>query len=246
MERQNEHEESGDQPSAFPRLSADLQSLPEIPGGWQDREFDVSGTTLKVLCPAQPDLFLDDDEVLKANEQNDYTPYWAFLWPSSITMSLLISQAPWTPGTQVLELGSGIGLVGLAGLARGDRVTFSDYDPTSLHLCRMNAVRNGFSDPATLQLDWREPTAQQFDAIVGCEVTYDAPSHGVILNLLSFMLSENGVCWLGDPGRYQSERFYQMAQSEGFSVRVLDTELNELKQPKSNGFQIMELRRSST
>ena len=228
--------------SAFPHLSADLTALPAIPGGWELREFDIGMRALQLYCPADPDLFLEDGAVLAANERNDYTPYWAFLWPSSTKMSRLLEKAPWSAGARVLELGSGIGLTGLAACARGDQVTFSDYDRTALHVCRINAFRNRLDDPRTLLLDWREPITEQFDAIIGCEVTYDAPMHAVILSLIGQMLKPGGVCWLGDPGRYQSRFFHEAAVDRGLHVRMFDQDLVEIAEAGSKGFQIFELR----
>ena len=233
--------ESGTGP-AFPHLSEDLTQLPEIPGGWKTEEFQIGERSLSLFLPDDPDLFLDDAGVLAANEKNDYMPFWAFLWPSSVKMARVMDRAPWTQGSSLLELGSGLGLVGLAAMLRGDVVTFSDHDPTALHLCRMNAVANHLPDPRTMLLDWRAPVAEKFDVIIGCEVTYDAPMHPVILDLLEVMLSDNGVCWLSDPGRYQSPFFYQMAMDRGYEIRIYDEDLRELETPLSGEFQIFELR----
>lgn len=228
-------------PTAFPVLDDHLEALPEIPGGWKEKLFKFGQQKLSLLIPADPDLFLDDPDVLKRNEQDDYMPFWAFLWPSSIKMAEVILQAPWQVGSAVLELGSGLGLVGIAAYLRGDQVTFSDYDATALHICRMNTKRNSLADPQTLLLDWRAPGDQQFDAIIGCEVTYDAPMHPVILKLLELMLRPGGYCWLGDPGRYLAADFCQLARESGFQVRILNEELEELDGATTQEFQIIEL-----
>ncbi|MDB4802501.1 methyltransferase [bacterium] len=207
-------------------------------------EYEFGKKSLSIYCPADPDLFLDDNDVMAANEKNDYMPFWTFLWPSAIQMASLMDQAPWESGSSVLELGSGLGLVGLAALKRGDEVTFSDYDPTALHVCRMSSIKNGLPDPSVLQLDWRQPIDEQYDAIIGCEVTYDAPMHTVILDLCDKMLKPEGVCWFGDPGRYLSPDFYRLALSRTYQVRILNKELNEIEIPSSEGFQIFELRRT--
>lgn len=191
--------------------------------------------------PADPDLFLDDQDVLAENTRTDYMPFWAFLWPTAMQMARCVQLAPWPTETRVLELGAGLGLVGLSCMARGNRVVFSDYDPTALHLCRVNAFSNQMADPEVLRLDWREPASEKFDVILGCEVTYDAPMHPVLLDLLESMLTPNGLCWLADPGRYQSPFFYKMALDRGFTIRILDEDLNELSEPRSQGFQIFEL-----
>lgn len=231
--------------SAFPPLSANLTELPAIPGGWKLEQYDCGGRPLLLQRPADPDLFLDDPDVVAANARNDYMPYWAFLWPSAVKMAQTLTQAPWPVGSRVLELGAGLGLVGLAAMLRGDQVTFSDYDATALQVCRINAILNGLPDPPILQLDWREPTNQQFDVIIGCEVTYDGPLHGVLLDLLDRMLAPGGVCWLADPGRYQSQFFYELARKRGYAPILFDEQFASIDAPSTAGFQIFQLTKGS-
>lgn len=230
-------------PSAFPRLPENADELPPIPGGWSTTDLPIGDQTIRLTRPVDPDLFLDDAGVHRANEKNDYMPYWAFLWPSALKMAAAVLQPDWPVGTSVLELGAGIGLVGLASMLRGDKVTFSDYDVTALHLCRFNARLNGLSDPELLPLDWREIPARKFPVLIGCEVTYDAKLHGPLLDLIDVMLESDGICWLGDPGRYQGQFFYEQAVARGFRVRVFDEHGTACRQPLSNQFQILKIDR---
>ena len=231
--------------SAFPELPSSLDEPPLIPGGWTSQTIDLGARVVEILRPADPDRLLDDAAVLRANEENDYMPYWAFLWPSAEQMARAMQHAPWKAGSDVLELGSGLGLVGLAAQLRGDRVTYSDYDQTALRLSRMNALGNGLADPPTLRFDWRAPISKRFPALIGCEVTYDAAMHPVILDLLDVNLACDGVCWLGDPGRYQSPFFYDRARTRGFDIQILNEHGESIAEPSSQGFQIFELRRAS-
>ncbi|MCA9081974.1 MAG: methyltransferase domain-containing protein [Planctomycetaceae bacterium] len=217
--------------------------LPTIPGGWTLRDVPVGDRTFRLELPADPDLFLDDPDVLAANARDDYMPYWAFLWPSAVpTAEALLQFAPWPVGTRVLELGCGLGLVGLAALARGDDVLFTDHDPICLNSLERNAALNSLPAPDTLQLDWRVPLNQTFPVIVGCEVTYDANMHPVLLDLLDKMLSPDGLCWFSDPGRFQAPRFCKLASERGYNVRVLNSRGEECAAPSEQGFQILELR----
>lgn len=233
------------QPSAFPKLRDDITELPTIPGGWKVSEFDVGTSVMKLTHPADPDCFLDDADVIAANNQNDYMPYWTYLWPSAIKMAKALEIAPWKVGTSVLELGAGVGLVGLAAQARGDLVTYSDYDATALYICRWNAKQNGLDDPRALTFDWREPIEERFPVVIGCEVTYDAAMHEVILDLLERILEPNGTVWLGDPGRYQSPFFYEKARLRGYGIRILNEHGNTIEKPSSEGFQIFEMKRET-
>ena len=215
--------------------------LPSIPGGWGSEIVSACGRTLDLWLPKKPDAFLDDPEVIEANKRDDYMPYWATLWPGAKIMSNVIDRAPWPCDVELLELGAGVGLVGLMAQTFGTRVVFSDYDPVAVQVCRYNAVRNQLPDPEVLTLDWRTPPDRQFEAILGCEVTYDPQLLEPLLNTLSVMLAKTGVCWLGDPGRFWSKQFFHQASAR-FHVRILDRDLRESSFPSDREFQIFELR----
>jgi predicted nicotinamide N-methyase len=231
--------------SAFPNLPGDPDELPAIPGGWRCEHFQLGETSLQLMRPVNPDLFLDDVQVHAENARHDYMPYWAFLWPSAAQLAqAILERAEWPPGTPVLELGAGLGLVGLAALRRGDRVTFSDYDHTALHLCRLNARLNGLVDPELLFLDWRSPPARQFPVIIGCEVTYDAQLHAPLLSALQQLLAPGGVIWLADPGRYRTQFFCEAARQAGFDVQLSDAAGRPVDRPSETAFQILRLSRA--
>ncbi len=224
-----------------PFAGLDLPPLPNLPGGWGSEEFSSGGRSLSLLRPRTPDALLDDPDVIRAHQKNGYMPYWGYVWPSVHKMIALLDRAPWPVGSEVLELGAGTGIVGLAAEVRGDRVVYSDYDPTSCLLCRYNSVANGFRDPESLCLDWRTPVDRQFPVLLGCEVTYERPNHALLLDVINKMLAPGGVCWLGEPGRYWSSFFFDDARAR-FSVRVIDEAGRELTAPRSDAFQIYEIR----
>jgi predicted nicotinamide N-methyase len=141
----------------------------------------------------------------------------------------------------VLEIGSGIGLVGLAALACGWDVTFSDYDEMSLLLCRHNAERNGFPGAKTLRLDWRHPTGPKFPVVLGCEVIYEAKLHEPVLDVIQALLAPGGCCWLADPGRSQAPRFYERAVARGFRITVRDEAGRARPMAAPGEFQVFEL-----
>ncbi|QDU38181.1 ribosomal protein L11 methyltransferase [Maioricimonas rarisocia] len=217
--------------------------LPAIPGGWTSRTIPAAGREFRLVLPADPDAMLDDPAVLAANEVNDYMPYWSYLWPAASIMCDALRAADWPPGTEVIELGAGVGLVGLAALSLGWRVTFSDYDETALELCRINATANGFPEVGTLNFDWRAPIDRQFPVILGCEIIYDAHTHDAVLDVIERMLPPGGVCWLGDPGRSQAPRFAKKAEDAGFRVQVRNEQGLPDPDASVDGFRIYELRR---
>lgn len=224
-------------------LESQASSLPPVPGGWTQQSIDIGFRTIELVLPAVPDKLLDDPGVLEANRRDDYMPYWSYLWPASAPMSRCLVHAGWPPGTRVLELGSGIGLVGLAALACGWDVTFSDYDETSLELCRQNAERNSLTGPNLLKLDWRQPADVQFPVILGCEVIYERRNHEPILDLLERMLAPDGVCWIGDPGRSQAPRFLEAVAARGWKLALIDSDGGRVSEYRQQ-FCIFELRRN--
>lgn len=210
------------------------RDLPPVAGGWTSRTIDVGFREFDLWLPAAPDELLEDPQVLAANRRDDYMPYWSYLWPSAVKMAASLADAPWPADAEILELGSGVGLVGLAAAARGWNVTLSDYDETALRVCRINAARNGLAGIPTLRLDWRSPLQRRFDVVLGCEVIYERRDHAPLIRLLQQMLADDGLCWLGDPCRSQAPRFCADAERAGFDVTV---------RQQAQRFQIVELRR---
>lgn len=225
--------------------SSPWAGLPDVPGGWSLQRVPVGDRVIELVQPAAPDDFLDDPSVLEANRRDDYMPYWSYLWPAAATMSDSLKHADWPKETEVLEVGCGVGLVGVAALQQGWRVTLSDYDPVSVDCALINAARNGVGERANgLVLDWRFPGTRQWPVVIGCEVTYEARNHPVLLDLLERILTRDGVCWFGDPGRSQAPNFVRQALDRGFRVQLLDAEGNSRGHETRTEFQIMELRKS--
>ena len=153
-------------------------------------------------------------------------PYWTYLWPAARDMAALVLEEQWLSGTDTLELGSGIGLVGTAAISAGLCVTFSDYDETSLSVAKHNAELNGVNAAAAVLLDWRNPensTLSRFPVILGCDVLYEVPLHNHLLNVLDRHLTDDGVCWLGDPGRTALPAFCKLARTRGYSLELRDS-----------------------
>ena len=149
----------------------------------------------------------------------------------------------WPPGAEVLELGAGIGLVGLAGLTRGLRVTFSDYESKAVELALLNAHRAGFVETASgCVLDWRNPPSKQYPFIWGCELLYEDRNHEPILKLTKAMLSPDGIAWFVDGGRAKAERFCNLLPEHQFSSKLFDEEMRPLEAPRVGRYQLIEVR----
>jgi predicted nicotinamide N-methyase len=228
----------------IPPMAEPPEGLADVPGGWCEREWTIEGHTFRLVLPSTPDAFLDDAEVHAAFERDEYMPYWAYLWPASIKMVATILKTHWAPGTEVLELGAGIGLVGLAGLSKGLKVTFSDYEPKAVDLALYNARRAGHFQASGLVLDWRKPPQQTFPWLWGCELLYEDRNHEPLLQLTQAMLAPGGTAWFVDGGRAKAGRFCNLLLQFGLRCRLFDEQMQPLEVPRVGRYQLIEVQRA--
>lgn len=224
-----------------PAMLSPPDALPPLPGGWTERSWTIAGQTLSLVLPAKPDALLDDADVLIAHERDGYMPYWAYLWPASIPMAEAILKQPWPRDTPVLEVGAGVGFVGLAAAMAGYRTVITDYDATAVQLALFNARRMGLSNVTGDVLDWREPAGAQFRVIIGCEILYEDRNHEMLLDVLQARLQAGGVAWFGDGGRVRAERFMTLARAAGFTLTLRDEQGEVLNAPRAGRYQLLEL-----
>ncbi len=193
-----------------------------IPGGWTEREVQLGERRFSLLVPAAPDdvLFHLEDHAAPASGLGP-DPYWAQLWPTSIQLAEKILASDWPPGATAIELGCGIGLAGLAALAKGMHVTLSDYNPIAVDLAVENARRCGFEHVVGLVLDWRDPPPQTFDVVLASDVIYDRLLHGPLMNAIARLSHPGTVVWIADGGRSATEDFVFLAL-ERFEIDLFD------------------------
>jgi len=184
----------------------------------------VEGHTFAIERPDDSDRLLDDPTVRAAFAADEYLPYWADLWPASRMLAKAILREPWPGALAALEVGCGLGLPGIAALARGLRVTFSDYDATALHFAARNARRNGFQDFETLRLDWRRPPASlQVPVVLASDLLYELRNVEPLVGLLRALLQPGGLCLLTDQDRVPSHLLRETLAREGlpFTTQVM-------------------------
>jgi predicted nicotinamide N-methyase len=161
----------------------------------------LDGRTFLIERPAAPDKLLDHPAVVAAHARDEYMPYWSDLWPAARMLAKAILREDWGTGTETLELGCGLGLPGVVALAKGLRVTFSDYDATALHFAARNARHNKLDGFELLELDWRHPPDRQFPLILAADLLYEERNVLPIVELLLKLLPPDGVCLLTDQDR---------------------------------------------
>jgi predicted nicotinamide N-methyase len=215
------------------------------------RDAERIGALTDVLVPlpragrlyeiAQPD---DTERLLDraASDPEQNLPYWAEVWPSGIALADEISGHRGDLRRQrVLELGSGIGVTAISALEADAELTVADYAPESLILCRYNALRHTGREPATIQINWRQPDgalferpADGFPVILAADVLYETRDVEPLLALVGRGVAPGGLLWLAEPGRPAASRFLQAAREEGWAG-MTKTHSGPWPDPKDEG-----------
>jgi len=166
----------------------------------------LRGQDLRLLRPRDSEALLDD----AAFEHEEYLPYWAELWPSSLALARTLAGRA-LRGARTLELGCGLGLASIAAALAGGRVLATDWSPESVEITAENAERNG-APLETLLCSWTEPAPllarAPWDLVLASDVLYEARNVDVLLELLPRLGPE---VWLADPGRPPAARFLEEA-----------------------------------
>ena len=176
----------------------------------------VEGRSFLIDHPSESDKLAKHPAMREAFARDQYMPYWADLWPASRMLAKAILREPWTPGTEALELGCGLGLPGIVALSMGVRVTFSDYDACALRFAADNAKLNGCEQFRTLQLDWRAPPDDvQMPVLLAADLLYELRSVTPLVACIQKLLAPGGFCLLTDIGRVAPSALTQALADAG-------------------------------
>ena len=127
----------------------------------------INGQTLKLFTPASIDRFINPDDMM------DNFPLWAKIWEASGVLASYLTGLPPNPMKTMLEIGCGLGMVGIAAARAGHRITMTELNPDALNFARANALANDCPQIAIERLDWNAPHLDgRFDTIVGSETVY--------------------------------------------------------------------------
>ncbi len=149
---------------------------------------DPAGASLELWLPGAPDDIVRRAQTDPDAPASDLLGFWATLWPCAITTAHLVGTTGLIDGsTRILELGSGIGLAGLAAAKRGATVTLTDGDPAAIEPLQRNIAHNALAHRCTAAVfrweDAPDPDWQP-DLILGCDVLYQPASHPLLARLI--------------------------------------------------------------
>ncbi|WP_435009843.1 class I SAM-dependent methyltransferase [Tundrisphaera lichenicola] len=195
-------------------------------GPVQESRIEVAGKSIVLVRPSDPDRLMDDPEVVAWNVEDDYMPYWAYLWPGAFLLSGAIMEGDWPRGTKALEIGCGLGLPGLVAVSEGLHVHFTDRDLTPLRFLERSARANGF-DPvnySTGLLDWKVPPDEQYPLIFGADVTYERRLIPLVVGVIDAMLEPGGLALITDPDRVAAQGFVEALRERGLDAEATPAE----------------------
>jgi predicted nicotinamide N-methyase len=129
-------------------------------------------------------------------------PYWAFAWPGGQGLARYIIDHPETvAGREVLDIGSGSGIVAIAAAKAGaSRVVAAEIDPFAVAAIALNAALNEVTVTVETR-DLLDRAAAGWDVALAGDICYEEPMSSRAMALLRRIAARGRVSLLGDPGR---------------------------------------------
>jgi predicted nicotinamide N-methyase len=178
-------------------------------------DLTINDKAFKFLVPKSLDGFVDTEDVF-----NNF-PLWAKIWEASIVLSEYLAGMAPDPKKNFLEIGCGMGIVGIVASAFGHKFVSTEFNPDAIAFCRANSALNatsGTPSPVITKLDWNRPSIKgHFDMIVGSEVIYNEKDFEPILRLFRTFLKPGGDIILAEGVRKTSMEFFRR-MSKYFSI----------------------------
>ena len=203
----------------------------------------VAGHEFQIYKVANLDQLLDE---LAESPQttDDDAPYWAELWPSALALAEFVIESAALKNRDVLEIGCGLGLCGLACHQAGANVMMSDLLPDAVRLAQLNWIVNFQSEPPVTTLDWRTPPeGQTAEIIVAADVLYEKQSFLPLLYCFETLLAPAGKIMLAEPNRPLAKEFFSLLQTRGFQYSITEWQVNNAGKPAQVSIYQIEKRR---
>ena len=192
----------------------------------ENRDLTIHGRQFKFVVPKKIDPFIDFENIVRG------FPLWAKVWEPSWILAEHVAKTPPFQFNKILEIGSGIGVVGIVAASFGHDVTMTEYDENALQFASANAEINHCPEVKICQLDWHQPDLEdRFDTIIGSEVMFHERDCNPLLNLFRIYLKPNGRVILASGVRQsvldilnRMRRLFDV-QINKYSIRCEDTRM---------------------
>jgi predicted nicotinamide N-methyase len=129
-------------------------------------------------------------------------PYWAFAWAGGQALARYLLDHPDTvAGREVLDIGSGSGIVAIAAAKAGaSRVVAAEIDHFAAAAIALNTALNG----VTVSIETRDlldRAAAGWGVALAGDICYEEPMSSRAMTLLRRIAARGRLALLGDPGR---------------------------------------------
>ena len=172
---------------------------------------------IDLLTVRQLEDYVDTAALLRDPDAPE-PPYWAHLWTGSRHLARLLATRIACSGRRAVEIGCGLGLVGLVAARRGARVLAIDTAHAALAFARANAERNACA-LQVVQADVVQPGLRgPFDLCLAADVTYDPRLQQAIGAFLAAHLSPAGEAWCVESVRTMDPGFRRACEAQGLHV----------------------------
>lgn len=204
---------------------------------WHWQPITVAGQRIEIATPTDPNELLvqacqrQSASTTGEDETTLADPFWAQVWHSTAGLDAFLATLD-LQGVEVLELGCGTGVAGIAAALRGAKVSFTDgaTDPLvllRLTLWRLSMTGLHIAQPTVRRLIFASDflPGKRFPLIIASDVTYLRNCWGGLLHTLNTHLAAGGEVLLGDPYRSVSTQFIAWASQHRWSVQEQHIEL---------------------
>jgi predicted nicotinamide N-methyase len=130
-------------------------------------------------------------------------PFWAFAWAGGQALARYLLDHPGeVAGREVLDIGSGSGIVAIAAAKAGaSRVVAAEIDPFAAAAIALNAALNDVSVSVETR-DLLDRGAAGWEVALAGDICYEEPMSSRAIALLRRIAARRGrLALLGDPGR---------------------------------------------
>ncbi len=174
----------------------------------EEKSVKIRGRKFTLLTPKFIEEYMDPDNPLQ-----DF-PLWAKVWEASWVLADFLAGLPAEPEKRFLEIGCGLGLVGVVAASFGHKVVMTEHNPEAIEFARANAELNHCAGIEIIDLDWNSPSLySRFDTIVGSEIVYHEKDFEPLRHLFERFLKPVGEVILCEGIRRTSLDFFKEMQS---------------------------------
>jgi len=168
----------------------------------------MAGKVLQVLQIKDFESYLQELVETKPVGAMDL-PYWAKLWEAGFLLSYFLGKQPVIPWHRMLEIGAGMGIVGLYASLCGHNVTITDSEDDALLFAKANVLLND-SKADVRKLDWNSPKLDEpYEVIFGSELTCDRKTYPLVVEFLKKALVPNGTIFLAKHTTLHTPVFFE-------------------------------------